>query len=245
MSSTVHYSSPLFQQIANSQNTHDLLSFLHQSNPHNPNKKSKLQNGGLLKMLKLLSILSTGCKMVGLVGGRHRKPLLTDNATIVTIFGYRKGRLSLAIQEDPHHIPIFVMELPMHSQLFHKEMVNDTLRISLESETKTHKKKVLEEFVWAVYCNGRKFGYSIRRKNMSDDELHVMHHLRGVSMGAGVLPGPNDHSKEKNGFAYGELTYMRARFQRVVGSKDSESLYMVNPDGATGQELSIFFVRSR
>lgn len=197
-------------------------------------------------MLKLLPMLSTGCKMVALLGNRHRKPLLTDNATIVTIFGYRKGRLSLAIQEDPHKIPIFVIELPMHSQVFHKEMANDILRIALESETKTHKKKLLEEFVWAVYCNGRKFGYSIRRNNMTDDELHVMQLLRGVSMGAGVLPGPNDHSKEKNGFAYGELTYMRSRFQRVVGSKDSESLYMMNPDGATtAQELSIFFVRSR
>jgi hypothetical protein len=31
----------------------------------------------------------------------------------------------------------------------------------------------------------------------------------------------------------------------VVGSKDSEALYMINPDGAAGPELSIFFVRAR
>lgn len=176
--------------------------------------------------------------MVALLG-RPRKPLLKDHATTGTIFGYRKGRVSLAIQEDPHCMPMFVIELPMHSTAFHKEMASDTLRIALESETRTHKKKLLEEFVWAVYCNGRKVGYSIRRKHMSDDELHVMQLLRGVSMGAGVLPCPNE--KET---ADGELTYIRARFERVVGSKDSETLYMINPDGAAGPELSIFFVRA-
>ncbi|KAH7567370.1 hypothetical protein JRO89_XS07G0060000 [Xanthoceras sorbifolium] len=119
-------------------------------------------------------------------------------------------------------------------------MASDIVRIALESETKTHKKKVLEEFVWAVYCNGRKVGYSIRRKQMSDDERHVMQLLRGVSMGAGVLPSPNE--KET---ADGELTYMRARFERVVGSKDSEALHMINPDSTAGPELSIFFVRGQ
>lgn len=123
-----------------------------------------------------------------------------------------------------------------------KEMASDIVRIALESETKTHKKKLLEEFVWAVYCNGRKIGYSIRRKHLSDDELHVVQLLRGVSMGAGVLPSPNE--KEASACTEGELTYMRARFERVAGSKDSEAFYMINPEGAAGPELSIFFVRN-
>ena len=63
-------------------------------------------------------------------------------------------------------------------------------------------------------------------------EVRVMQQLRGVSMGAGVLPSP---PSDKDG----ELTYMRARFERVVGSKDSEALYMINPDGAAVPELSI------
>ncbi|KAK4859356.1 hypothetical protein QYF36_004173 [Acer negundo] len=175
-------------------------------------KRSKSSGGGLLRMFKLFPMLTSGCKMVALLG-RPRKPLLKDNATT---------------------------ELPMLTSMLQKEMASDIVRIVLESETKTHKKKVLEEFVWAVYCNGRKVGYSIRRKQMSDDELHVMQLLRGVSMGAGVLPSPN----EKEMASDGELTYMRARFERVVGSKDSEALYMLNPDGAAGPELSIFFVRA-
>nr|GMD84883.1 protein MIZU-KUSSEI 1 [Ipomoea batatas] len=198
--------------------------------------------GGLLRMFKLLPMLTTGCKMVALLGKQRRPAMLTDSAsTTGTLFGYRKGRVSLAIQEDPHRPPVFMIELPMLTAVFHKEMANDVVRLALESETKTHKKKLLEEFVWAVYCNGRKMGYSIRRKNMTDDETHVMQHLRGVSMGAGVLPGP---SSEKD-TADGEMTYMRARFDRRVGSKDSEALYMINPDGASAQELSIFFVRVR
>ncbi|KAK3039388.1 hypothetical protein RJ639_027637 [Escallonia herrerae] len=201
-------------------------------------EKRTKTGGGLFRMFKLLPMLTSGCKMVALLG-RPRKSLLADSATTGTLFGYRKGRVSLAIQEDPHRMPIFVIELPMLTSAFQKEMASDIVRLALESETKTHKKKVLEEFVWAVYCNGRKYGYCIRRKQMSDDELHVMQLLRGVSMGAGVLPGQS----EKEAAADGELTYMRARFDRVVGSKDSEALYMINPDGATGQELSIFFVR--
>lgn len=67
----------------------------------------------------------------------------------------------------------------------------------------------------------------------------MMRLLRGVSMGAGVLPA----AEEAAAPAEGELTYMRARFERVVGSKDSEALYMINPDGTGVPELSIFLVR--
>ncbi|EAZ29023.1 hypothetical protein OsJ_13070 [Oryza sativa Japonica Group] len=72
--------------------------------------------------------------------------------------------------------------------------------------------------------------------------------LSTVSVGAGVLPG--DVLAEPAGAeGDGEVTYMRAGFDRVAGSKDSESFYMVNPDGDAGAgagggtELSIFFVR--
>ncbi|KAI3758981.1 hypothetical protein L6452_06554 [Arctium lappa] len=199
-------------------------------------KRSKSSGtGGIFRMFKLLPMLTSSCKMVALLG-RPRRPLLTDHATTGTLFGYRRGKVSLAIQEDPHRLPVFVIELPMNSTAFQKEMASDIVRLSLESETTSRKKKVLEEFVWAVYCNGRKYGYSIRRKQMTDDEVYVMQSLRGVSMGAGVLPGLSAMD--------GELTYMRARFERVAGSKDSEAFHMINLEGAeNGQELSIFFLR--
>ncbi|PSS31400.1 Protein MIZU-KUSSEI like [Actinidia chinensis var. chinensis] len=222
-----------------------LLSLLHHTATATTEKRSAKRTsttGGLLRMFKLFPMLTSGCKMVALLAaGRPRKSLLADRATTGTLFGHRKGRLTLTIQEDPHRLPVFVIELPLLTAAFHKEMASDVVRIALESETKTHKKKVLEEFVWAVFCNGRKIGYSIRRKQMSEDEVHVMQLLRGVSMGAGVLPPPP--SEKDTAAGDGELTYIRARFERVVGSKDSESLYMINPDEAAGAELSIFFVR--
>jgi uncharacterized protein (TIGR01570 family) len=43
---------------------------------------------------------------------------------------------------------------------------------------------------------------------------------------------------------------MRARFERVVGSKDSEAFYMMNPDSSSssngingGPELSVYLLR--
>ncbi|CAI0465299.1 unnamed protein product [Linum tenue] len=208
-----------------------------------PKKSPSSSGGGLLKIFKLFPMLTSGCKMVALLGRPRKSHLLKDRATTGTIFGHRSGRVSLAIQEDPHSPPLFVIELPMHTAVFHKEMASDIVRIALESETLSYKKKLMEEFVWAVYCNGRKMGYSIRRKSLSEDEIHVMQLLRGVSMGAGVLPpaGKEAAAAVDGG---GEVTYIRARFERVVGSKDSEALYMINPDGAAGAELSLFFVRA-
>lgn len=204
-------------------------------------RKSKFGSGGggtnIFGMFKLLPMLSTGCKMVALLG-RPNKAMLSDRATTVTLFGQRKGRICLAIQEDPRSTPYFLIELPILTTSLHKEMASGLVKIALESETKTHKKKLVEEYVWVVYCNGRKSGFAIRRKSTSEDEKQVMKVLRGVSMGAGVLPERGD---EKEG---DQLTYMRARFERVVGSKDSEALYMISPDGAgSGPELSIFLVR--
>ena len=71
---------------------------------------------------------------------------------------------------------------------------------------------------------------------------------KGGISGAGPGPGPGaaaDDDDESGGGSGsdGELMYMRARFERVVGSKDSEAFYMMNPDGTGGPELSIFLLR--
>ncbi|KAL6858831.1 hypothetical protein ACP4OV_017833 [Aristida adscensionis] len=219
---------------------------------------------GLFKMFKLLPMLTTGCKMAALLG-RHNRALLADHAPTVTLFGHRRGRLSLAIHEDTRAPPVFLIELPMLAAALHREMATGTVKLALESDTRSARRRLLEEYVWAVYCNGRKAGYAIRRKDASDDERHVLRLLRGVSMGAGVLPPPPDERRRQQGGGGGgatpsagpdgELTYMRARVERVVGSKDSEAFYMINPDdgresGARGggdaaPELSIFLVRKK
>uniref|UniRef100_J3L2A0 Protein MIZU-KUSSEI 1 n=2 Tax=Oryza brachyantha TaxID=4533 RepID=J3L2A0_ORYBR len=62
-------------------------------------------------------------------------------------------------------------------------------------------------------------------------------------MGAGVIPAAC-------GGGEGDVMYMRARFERVVGSRDSEAFYMMNPDcGGNGSgnnggpELSVYLLR--
>ena len=200
---------------------------------------------GLFKMFKLLPVLTTGCKMAATLGRHSGRALLADHAPTVTLFGHRRGRLSLAIHEDTRSPPAFLIELPMLAAALHREMATGTVRLALESDTRgARRRPLLEEYVWAVYCNGRSAGHAIRRRDPSEDERHVLRLLRGVSMGAGVLPPPPDG---RAGGPDGELTYMRARVQRVVGSRDSEAFYMINPDdgGDSAPELSIFFVRNK
>ncbi|KAG2643910.1 hypothetical protein PVAP13_2KG356000 [Panicum virgatum] len=210
--------------------------------------------GGIFKMFKLMPMLSSGCKMVALLG-KHNRALLADHATTVTLFGHRRGRVSLAIHEDTRAPPLFLIELPMLTSALHREISSGVVKLALESDTRSARRRLVEEYVWAVYCNGRKSGYAIRRKEASDDERHVLRLLRGVSMGAGVLPA----APEKDGGGApagpdGELTYVRARVERVVGSKDSEAFYMINPEeggnaggesGGGAPELSIFLVRMK
>lgn len=185
------------------------------------------------RLLKRFPILSSGCKrMIHL-----RRPCTT---TTVTIFGHRKGRANLAIQEDPNSPPTFLVELPIPNVSLHKEMAHGSVKLALEClESSTPRKKLVEEHVWAVYCNGRKAGYSFRKRESvaiaDNGGWNVLSNLMGVSAGAGVM-GVDEE---------GETSYMRARVERVVGSKDSEALYTINPDNNGGApELSIFLVRS-
>lgn len=83
--------------------------------------------------------------------------------------------------------------------------------------------------------------YAVRRE-ATEDDLYVMEVLKVTSVGAGVLPPRNEAEGSD-----GEMSYMRWQFDRVVGSKDSETLYMLSPEGVGGNDdldLTIFFVRT-
>jgi len=113
-------------------------------------------------------------------------------------------------------------------------------RIALECERRAHnseKIRIIDEPIWTLFCNGKKTGYGVKRE-ATDDDLNVMQLLHAVSVAVGVLP--NEISDPHDG----ELLYTRANFERVIGSKDSETYYMMMPDGNdNGPELSLFFVR--
>ncbi|KAF9589441.1 hypothetical protein IFM89_023759 [Coptis chinensis] len=74
-------------------------------------------------------------------------------------------------------------------------------------------------------------------RDSNDNDLNTMQLLHAVSMGASLLPSDSANMPD------GELTYMRTYLECVVGSKDFETFYMMNPDGNSGPELNIFFVR--
>ncbi|KAE8682276.1 F-box/FBD/LRR-repeat protein [Hibiscus syriacus] len=143
-----------------------------------------------------------------------------------TLFGYRKACL-----------PILVLELAITTGKLLQEMGSGLIRIALECERRPSEKvKILDEPIWTLFCNGRKSGYGVKREP-TDEDLMVMQTLKPVSTGAGVI------STEASATSDGELRYMRAYFERVVNSRDSETYYMMNPDGNSGPELSIFFFR--
>ncbi|KAK6134016.1 hypothetical protein DH2020_032258 [Rehmannia glutinosa] len=156
-----------------------------------------------------------------------------------TLFGHRRGHVHFAFQEDFKAGPAFLVELATPTSILVKEMASGLVRIALECDKKVEKKgsKLLEEPVWRTYCNGKKCGYAMRRE-CGPDEWKVLNAIGPISMGAGVLPG-----SAKRADSDGEMMYMRAKFERVVGSKDSEAFYMMNPDGNGGPELSIYLLR--
>ncbi|KAE8680679.1 Detected protein of confused Function [Hibiscus syriacus] len=92
--------------------------------------------------------------------------------------------------------------------------------------------------LWTMYCNGRKVGYAVKRppSKADTDALRLM---SSVVVGAGMVSGKELENEDD------ELMYLRAKFQRIRGSTDSESFHLIDPEGSVGQELSIFFFRSR
>ncbi|KFK44201.1 hypothetical protein AALP_AA1G227800 [Arabis alpina] len=158
-----------------------------------------------------------------------------------TFFGHRRGRVSFCLQDSTvRSPPLLLLELAVPTTALAKEMDQaGVLRIALEcdrrrSNNNNRSSSIFDVPVWSMYCNGRKMGFAVRRKVTENDAV-FLRMMQSVSVGAGVLP----LEKEEE-----QTLYLRARFERVTGSSDSESFHMMNPGGSYGQELSIFLLRS-
>ncbi|KAK1665941.1 hypothetical protein QYE76_054100 [Lolium multiflorum] len=186
------------------------------------------------------------------ISGRHRQVGLGARLT-GTLYGHRRGHVHLAFQVDPRACPALLLELTAPTASLVREMASGLVRIALECERSkcasafpagagagAAGRKLLEETVWRAYCNGKGCGYAVRRECGAAD-WRVLRALEPVSMGAGVIPA-------SCGGGEGDVMYMRARFERVVGSRDSEAFYMMNPDSSSkansvGPELSVYLLR--
>ncbi|TKW21302.1 hypothetical protein SEVIR_4G168000v4 [Setaria viridis] len=220
-----------------------------------PCKATRRGGGEALSRLRsaILAVLARARRGRGAGGRRAMGSSVTG-----TIFGRRRGRVHLALQTDPRAPPALLVELAAYSTgALVREMASGLVRLALECEkarpphqqtTGDHHQRrparqaaLLEEATWRAYCNGRKCGYAVRRE-CGADEWRVLRAVEPVSVGAGVLPD-GESSAGTGAGGEGDLMYMRAKFERVVGSRDSEAFYMVNPDGGGGPELSIYLLR--
>ncbi|KAF6176615.1 hypothetical protein GIB67_034477 [Kingdonia uniflora] len=175
-------------------------------------------------VFRTFPIITPACKMPAGVSRINVNHVHGGTRMTGTLFGCRKGRITLAIQENSRCLPMLLLELAIPTAKLLQEMGSGLVRIALECEKHDgSKQRIVEEPLWTMYCNGKKTGYGLKR-DPTDDDLNVMQLLNAVSMGAGVLPCESDRND-------GELMYMRAYFERVVGSRDSETFYMMNPDG--------------
>ncbi|RZB56566.1 protein MIZU-KUSSEI 1-like [Glycine soja] len=192
--------------------------------------KRKLQAVAISRLRSVLTVFSKN---------RSNLPFGLGSRVVGTLFGYRRGHVHFAFQKDPTSQPAFLIELATPISGLVREMASGLVRIALEcdKDKDSEKKKtlrLLQESVWRTYCNGKKCGFATRRECGAKD-WDILKAVEPISMGAGVLPNSDG--------ADGEVMYMRARFERIVGSRDSEAFYMMNPDSNGAPELSIYLLR--
>ncbi|XP_061364666.1 protein MIZU-KUSSEI 1-like [Gastrolobium bilobum] len=194
---------------------------------------------------KLQAVTISRLRSVLTVFGKNRMntPFGLGSRVVGTLFGYRRGHVHFAFQKDPTSQPALLIELATPISGLVREMASGLVRIALEcnKEKEAQKKgvRLLEEHLWRTYCNGKKCGFATRRE-CGPKEWDILKAVEPISMGAGVLPGNNNGAEAGS---EGELMYMRAKFERIVGSRDSEAFYMMNPDSNGAPELSVYLLR--
>ncbi|OVA20886.1 Protein of unknown function DUF617 [Macleaya cordata] len=171
------------------------------------------------------------------------------NITTGTIFGYRRGKVNFCIQSNPNSsTPILLLELAIPTAILAKEMQSGLLRIALEcnySVPTRRSSSLLSMPVWTMNCNGRKVGFAINRVPTQADKK-VLRLMQSVVEGVGIISGKKliNSDEDDKQHDHDDLMYLRANFERVSGSSDSESFHLINPDGSNSQQLSIFFLRT-
>ncbi|KAK9290484.1 hypothetical protein L1049_008654 [Liquidambar formosana] len=170
-------------------------------------------------------------------------PRPSKSMVIGTIFGHRRGHVWFCIQHDRLNTkPFLLLELSIPTHQLVKEMRCGLVRIALECNRPDLSSCPLHSVpVWTMYCNGRKVGFAIKRKASEENRL-MLKTMQSMTIGAGVIPSVSGFGSSEGD---SELMYMRANYEYVVGSSDSASFHLINPDECPGQELGVFLMRSR
>ncbi|GMH01061.1 hypothetical protein Nepgr_002900 [Nepenthes gracilis] len=220
------------------------------NNIKNHNKKSMSSSAAATRR-KLPAVAV--CRIRSAISAfRQRRPTQgrLGHRVVGTLFGCRRGHVRFVLQREHNTSPVFFVELSTPITGLVKEMASGLVRIALECDKQEDYpnsaaagggggvRRLLEEPVWRAYCNGKHCGFATKRE-AGPKELKILKTVEPISMGAGVLPGFDGGGSGPEG----ELMYMRAKFERVVGSRDSEAFYMMNPDSNGAPELSIYLLR--
>ncbi|XP_038684536.1 protein MIZU-KUSSEI 1 [Tripterygium wilfordii] len=168
----------------------------------------------------------------------HPRPSKT--MVICTIFGTRKGHVWFCVQHDRlSSKPTLLLELSIPTHQFVQEMRCGLVRVALESDRPEFISRPLRSVpVWTLSYNGKRVGFAVRRRASEQNRL-MLKTMQSMTVGAGVIPAGFGSSETE------EIMYMRANYEHIVGSADSESFHLINPDECSGQELSVFLMRSR
>ncbi|KAM7526396.1 hypothetical protein LguiA_016298 [Lonicera macranthoides] len=163
-------------------------------------------------------------------------PRPSKTMAIGTIFGQRRGHVWFCVQHDRLSTkPSLLLELSIPTHLLVKEMSSGLVRVALESDLGSCPLHSVP--VWTMYCNGRKLGFATRRK--ANEQIRVMlKTMQSTTVGAGVIPSGSGSGSDEGG----DIMYMRANYECVVGGPDSESFHLINPDDCPGQELMETYV---
>ncbi|KAI3879222.1 hypothetical protein MKW98_028789 [Papaver atlanticum] len=174
------------------------------------------------------------------------------NISTGTIFGYLQGKVTFCIQSKPDsNIPILLLELAIPTAILAKEMQSGLLRIALEynNGSRQSSSNLLCVPVWTMYCNGRKVGSAIKRVPTQADK-RVLSLMREIEEGVGIINAKrlmkssiDDNYEDRRN--HGDIMYLRGNFERGSASSNSESFHLINQDGSSNQQLSIFFTRTR
>ncbi|RLN29851.1 protein MIZU-KUSSEI 1-like [Panicum miliaceum] len=212
------------------------------------------------------SIIDPAASIITRKDGRH------CTVIVGTIFGRRTGRVTFCVQRDAAVPPPFLFELSVPMQSLAAEMGSGLLRIALECHrpsggiphdggrgggaSAAATGGSTSRNVWKASCNGTDVGYAVRRRP-TDWDRRVLESMRTMTTGVGVLPPtvaleeerPNDGGNlQDGGGGSGEVLYMRATYERIVGSRDAVSYHLISPGtggGSPPQELSVFLLRTR
>ena len=161
-----------------------------------------------------------------------------------TFIFHEHGKVRLCLQFEPSSLPYIFLDLPITTADFVAGVRGGGWRIAFACNDSGGKEKppLHGEKVWEVSFNGKKAGFATRPEMTERDTL-LLHATRKVSTGAAIMAPQAAETATTEGMR--RCKYLRGKFERVVGSVDSESYHLVDPEGDLGQVLSLFFLRRR